>query len=93
MPGRPAVARLPRGLMVYFAPRGPSDREAVDFDRFSVIPGARRMRRQKRKGMVQPPRAPAVIRSSVSSASSNVFTAPNFSVSKVFGFDLIAPVP
>ena len=43
------MARFPRGLTVYLAPRGPNDREAVDFERFSVTPGARRIRCQKRK--------------------------------------------
>jgi hypothetical protein len=46
------VTRLPRGLIVYFAPRGPKDSDAVDFDRFKVTPSAMRMRRQKRKDIV-----------------------------------------
>jgi hypothetical protein len=36
---------------VYCAPRGPNDSDAVDFDRFSVTPGAKRLRCQKRKDM------------------------------------------
>ena len=45
----PAVARLPFGLIVYFAPRGPNDSDAVLLDRFSVTPGASLTLRQKRK--------------------------------------------
>lgn len=45
----PAVARLPLGLIVYFAPRGPNDSDAVLLDRFSVTPGASLTLRQKRK--------------------------------------------
>ena len=47
---------------MYFAPHGPKDSEAVDFDMFSVTPGAILMRRQKRKDMAQPPRGRILLR-------------------------------
>jgi hypothetical protein len=40
--------------MVNFAPGGPKDKDAVDFDRLSVTPGAMRMRCQNRSDMVTP---------------------------------------
>ena len=51
----PAVTRLPCGLIVYFAPCGPKDKDAEDLLRFNVTPGASRIRRQKRKLTRRPP--------------------------------------
>lgn len=38
--------------MVYFAPRGPNDRDPPDLLRFSVTPGAILIRLQNRKAMI-----------------------------------------